>query len=762
MSEVRILIVEDEAIVARDLHATLEKLGYLVPPIIMTGEEAIEKAAELGPDLVLMDIVLKGEMDGITAAQRIRDELDIPVVYLTAYADDATLERAKVTEPFGYLIKPFEERELQTNIEMALYKHRMETKLKASERWLSTTLRSIGDGVIATDADAKVVFMNPVAEELTGRKEEEALGKPLREVFRIVNEHTRAPAESPVEKAIRQGVLVGLANHTVLIARDGSETPISDSAAPIREDGGDVTGVVMVFRDITERRAWERKLAAEKERLAVTLRSIGDGVVVTDTEGKVVMLNRVAETLTGWKDEEAAGEPLSEVFRIIDEKTREPCDNPVEKVLEAGLVVGLANHTVLIARDGIERNIEDSGAPIHDKDSNIHGVVLVFRDVTDKLRLEDEVRKMQKLESVGILAGGIAHDFNNILTAVLGNIGLAKLASEPGGEVFEKLKEAEKAGGRASELTQQLLTFSRGGAPVKRTASVIRLLQDSASLSLSGSASAYEIYIDEDLWAVDIDEGQMSQVLNNLIINASQAMPDGGLLEVHAENEIVGPGHQAGLQQGRYVCMAVKDRGVGISEEHIGKVFDPYFTTKQKGSGLGLAVSYSIVKRHDGQITVESELGAGTTFRVYLPASTGKLPPEVRAEEKPIPGEGKILVMDDDEQIRHMVGHLLAGVGYEAEFATDGAEAIELYRKSLAAGKPFDAVVLDLTVPGGMGGREALSALREMDPSVKAVVSSGYSNDPVLADHARYGFRAALVKPYKVGELSQVLHDILN
>ena len=631
MSKTRILVVEDEVIVAQDLKATLEKLGYAVPGVVSTGEDAIDKAGRLRPDLVLMDIVLKGDMDGIQTARHIRKGLEIPVVYLTAYADDATLERAKITEPFGYLIKPFEERELRTSIEMALYKHRMEKKLVASHRWLATTLRSIGDGVIATDADANVVFMNPVAEELVGWKEEQALGKPLEEVFRIVNEHTLAPAENPVEKALREGA-----------------------------------------------------------------------------------------------------------------------------------VVGLANHTILIARHGAQRSIADSAAPIQDNDNSIHGVVLVFRDVTEKLRLEEDVRKAQKLESVGILAGGIAHDFNNILTSILGNVGLAKLAVEPAGRVYARLKAVETAVERAGDLTHQLLTFAKGGAPTRKVASLARLLQDAVALAMSGSNAACQVHMDEDLWSVDADQGQMSQVFNNLIINASQAMPEGGLIDIRAANETVVPGHHSGLPEGRYACVAVSDQGVGIASKHLGSIFDPYFTTKQKGSGLGLAVSYSIVKRHDGQITVESQLGAGSTFRVYLPASGQELPVETVAEQEPIPGEGKILVMDDDEQIRELVGQLLPEIGYQVQFAQDGAKAIEQYQEAAQAGQPFDAVVLDLTIPGGVGGREALAGLLELNPDVKAIVSSGYSNDPILADPAHYGFSAALVKPYKIGVLSQLLHDILT
>ena len=761
MDEARILIVEDERIVARDLAGTLEKLGYTVCGIAASGEDAVARATGDRPDLVLMDIVLAGEMNGVDAAMAIRHRLDIPVVYLTAYADDATLQKAKVTEPFGYLIKPFEERELHTAIEMALYKHGMERKLRLNERWLSTTLRSIGDAVIATDARGRVKFMNTVAEDLTGWQMDEATGRDLTEVFDIVNEETRAPTENPVARALRDGVVVGLANHTILISRDGTEAPIADSAAPIRDDGDGVSGVVMVFRDISEERKAQRALAAEKEKLAVTLRSIGDGVIVTDTEGAVVSQNKVAEALTGWPEREAVGRPLGDVFQIIDERTREPAEDPVAKVLQAGLVVGMANHTALIARDGTERSIADSGAPIRDEESRILGVVLVFRDVSEARRLEEEVQRVQKLESVGILAGGIAHDFNNILTAIVGNISYAKILLPEGNEVRERLDEAEKASWRAKDLTQQLLTFSRGGAPVTRPADLRGMVKDSVAFALRGTNVRGAISAADDLWSVTVDPGQMNQVFNNLLINASQAMPEGGTAGVTLENVTLTADRTSLLPAGRYVRTSVRDEGVGISGEHLRKIFDPYFTTKHRGSGLGLAVSFSIVKSHGGAITVESELGRGSTFLVYLPATGEPLPGPAGDAETVVRGRGRVLVMDDEEQIRRLVGGLLSKLGYEVVAAQDGVEAIELYREARDAGEPIDVVILDLTVPGKMGGLETLERLRAIDPHVKGIVSSGYSNDPVIAEHERHGFRAAVIKPYNVEEFSRVVREVI-
>ena len=631
MAKIQILIVEDDGIIAKDIQNTLEGLGYAVAAITSNAEGAIEKAAETQPDLVLMDIMLEGDMDGVEAAEQIRDRFGIPVVYLTAHADEKTLHRAKTTGPYGYILKPFNEMELHTNIEIALYKSGLEKKLKENEQLLATTLRSIGDAVITTDVNGSVTFMNPVA-----------------------------------------------------------------------------------------------------------------------------------ESLTGWRQKDAVRRPLKDVFNIIDEHTGEQIEDPVTRVLRDGVAVGLANNTVLIAKDGTKRSIDDSGAPIKDCKGNIMGVVLVFRDITEKRRAERELLKADKLESLGVLSGGIAHDFNNILTSILGNISIAKMFAKPGDKIFERLEEAENDCMRARVLTQKILTFSRGGAPIMKTAFISELLRDSASFALSGSNVRCEFSIPDDLWRIEVDEGQIAQAISNLIINASQAMPGGGVINLLAENIVVDERQGIPLNNGRHVKISVTDHGIGISKEHFQQIFDPYYTTKRGGSGLGLAIAYSIVKRHNGYIDVKSIPGKETTFSIYLPASPKEALAEKESGEKIRGGKGKILVMDDEKMIRDVVGDMLGILGYEAEFAKDGAEAVELYKKAEQSVRPFDAVIMDLTVPGGMGGKEAVRKLAEIDPEVKAIVSSGYSDDPVMADFRKYGFSNVVAKPYNIKELGDALYEVLK
>lgn len=517
-----------------------------------------------------------------------------------------------------------------------------------------------------------------------------------------------------------------------------------------------------LIQEISERKQAEESLAAEKEKLAVTLRSIGDGVITTDIHGKVALINKVAEEITGWTQEEAIGKSLPEIFHIINEKTRERLENPVDKVLISGAIGGLSNQTVLITRDGKERIIADSSAPIRDRESNVIGVVIVFRDITERRRIEEELLKTQKLESVGVLAGGIAHDFNNLLTGILGNISLTKMYANEGDKIYKRLTEAERACFRAKDLTGLLLTFSKGGAPVKKVVSALgNLVRDTASFAVSGSNVRCEFDMDEGIWVVELDEGQISQVINNLVINAQQAMPEGGVIRVKVKNIMAGKEELIQLGESRYVRVTVEDNGIGIREEHLSKIFDPYFTTKQKGSGLGLSVAYSVIKNHDGYIGVESEPGIGAKFHIYLPA-TEKAAEEGGEEMKIRSGNGRVLVMDDEEVVRGVAGEILGHLGYEVEFARDGDEAVELYNRTRENGRVFDLVIMDLTVPGGMGGKEAIKKLLVLDPEVRVIVSSGYSNDPVMSEYRKYGFRGVITKPYKPEELSETVYKVIN
>jgi len=516
-------------------------------------------------------------------------------------------------------------------------------------------------------------------------------------------------------------------------------------------------------KNLLQTKRSQDELFAQKERLAVTLRSIGDGVISADTQGKVTLLNTMAEQMTGWSQEEALNQQVERVFQIVAQNGRVLSDNPIVKIIETGGKQGFSGQTVLISRDGSERIISASGAPIFDESGRSLGVILVFRDITERVEMQDELAKAHKLESVGILAGGIAHDFNNILTAILGNISLAKIYAKDEEQIYKKLEDTEKASLRAKNLTKQLLTFSRGGEPVKKIISVSEVIKDSALFALSGSNCRCEFNLTSDLWRIEADEDQISQVIHNLILNADQAMTHGGSIQVHAENISLTDKNPFLLESGRYIKISVIDSGPGMPLDELTMIFDPYYTTKERGSGLGLTSAYSIVKKHNGHITVDSMPGFGSSFQIYLPATEQEADmAENRKEEDLIMGTGRILVMDDERIVRDVTGLMLNTLGYEVEFARNGEEAIRMYQAGSLFDKAFDAVIMDLTVPGGLGGREAMEKLLEVDPGVVAIVASGYANNTIMGNYREYGFSAVISKPFKIDDLAMTLHDVLS
>jgi PAS domain S-box-containing protein len=385
-----------------------------------------------------------------------------------------------------------------------------------------------------------------------------------------------------------------------------------------------------------------------------------------------------------------------------------------------------------------------------------------IRDISDRKKMAEELLKAQKLESLGVLAGGIAHDFNNLLTGIMGYIDLAQKSVAPGDRVQGWLESARKASSRAQSLTQQLLTFSKGGEPVKQLVQVKGLLEESTRFVLSGSNVRCEYHLPDNLWLVDADKGQLGQVFQNITLNGAQAMHEGGTITVSAENCIVDEGSVLSLPGGAYVKVVFGDEGVGIAPEDLERIFDPYFSSKHTGSGLGLTICHSIISKHDGLIAVESEPGAGSRFIVYLPAVREGAEEEIRERVSEKRGTGRVLVMDDEEHIRGIVGEMLSYLGYSPDFAEEGAAALEMYTEAKEAGSPYAAVIMDLTIPGGMGGREAVEKLLQFDPEARVIVSSGYSNDPVMAEYAKYGFRGVVSKPFDTEQLSSVLHQIIN
>ncbi|MGE5672198.1 MAG: ATP-binding protein, partial [Fibrobacterota bacterium] len=495
---------------------------------------------------------------------------------------------------------------------------------------------------------------------------------------------------------------------------------------------------------------------AERERLAVTLRSIGDGVIATDANGNIEIMNAVAEELCGWKQDEAKGKPLISIFNIINESTRSPHENPVEKVLATGEIIELANHTVIIAKDGTERIIADSAAPIRDRKKRIIGVVLVFRDITEKEKLLQAIQRNQKLESLGLLAGGIAHDFNNLMGGLFGYIDMA-IDESSEEKVVKRLSKAMATIDRARGLTQQLLTFAKGGNPIQEATPITQLIQDTAYFALSGSNVTCRFDLADDLSWCNIDKNQISQVIDNIVINAQQAMPNGGSVLITAKNVTIAENEHPILSKGNYVKVSATDTGIGISKKILSRIFDPFFTTKPKGHGLGLATCYSIVNRHCGAIDVESVLDEGTTFHVYLPASEATRSEDLVKTEIKHRGCGKIVIMDDEEVMQETIMDMLEKLGYTVECKNDGTPTLEYFISEYDAKRPITAFILDLTIPGGMGGKDVVREIRKLDTKVPVFVASGYADDPIMKKPAEYGFTASIVKPFRIADLANLL-----
>ncbi len=518
-------------------------------------------------------------------------------------------------------------------------------------------------------------------------------------------------------------------------------------------------------QEIRERQLAEQERQESESKYRLLAENVIDVIWTMDLNLKFTFASPSSESLSGYKDSEIVGMALDQ---LLTQDSMDLCNKKLAEILSPENLARqeYPNFSLpqleLRCKDGSRSvDIEVKGSFLKDSQGQPTGIMGVTRDITERKQLEEQFLQAQKMEAVGTLAGGIAHDFNNILMAILGNIGLAALDDKIGPRVQERLAQAEEACLRAQALSQQLLTFAKGGAPVKKLFSVAELLTQSTAFTCAGSPVRCETSFPEDLWSIEADPGQIGQVFQNLTINAIQAMPTGGTIKVWAENLTLETESNLPLNPGRYIKISVRDRGIGIPAEHLPRIFDPYFTTKQKGSGLGLASAYAILKKHHGHIAVESKPGMGTTVDIYLPAVEQQVTPQPPEDRKLLVGKGKILVMDDEDMVREVLGRMLTRLGYEAKFAGDGGETIEMFVQAQGSGDIFAAVILDLTIPGGMGGKETLARLLEIDPQVKAIVSSGYADDPIMADFQKDGFSGVIAKPYRISELGKILNQVI-
>jgi len=629
-----------------------------------------------------------------------------------------------------------------------------ELELRKSEYHYHSIFENSLFGIAVIGKDYRFTQVNNAFCRLLGYSEEELVGK------RSLADLTH-PDDVTVSIDMARKIFTLELGHYVLEkryrTRSGNSLEVVVFVQGIHDENGVCSGTTASVLDVTERNTAVQVLKESEENLRTLMEMMPVGVGFHDNEGRIDYVNRRFVEWFGYSKEDI---PTIEAWYL------KAYPDPDSR--EAHLAT-LKAATAEARQNGAQ--VPPIDAKITCKNGSVRHVIIshqfsrmrslaIFTDITEREQQQNELLKAQKLDSLGVLAGGIAHDFNNILTGIMGNISIAQIFLEPPHQSCKPLEQAEKASRRAAELAYQLMTFAKGGKPIKKAVSLPHLVHEAVSLVLRGANVKAQVSIPDDIHAIAADEGQISQTFNNIIINAVQAMPQGGILGVTAENVVLGARNTLAQTPGQYVKVSFQDHGCGIPEAALKKVFDPYFTTKAEGTGLGLASVHSIVKKHGGHVEVASSVGLGTTFDFYLP-STGAVwvgePVGLDSRSSGVQKGGVILVMDDEEMIRTLITQMLGHLGYETRTSVNGEEAIELYRAAQLAGAPFAAVILDLTIPGGMGGQEAAQRILAFDPSARIVVSSGYSNDPVMADYRAHGLSGAVLKPYRVAELEQGL-----
>jgi two-component system, cell cycle sensor histidine kinase and response regulator CckA len=643
--------------------------------------------------------------------------------------------------------------------------------LQESRQNLADIIDFLPDATFVVDREMRIIIWNRAIEEMTGVRKAEMLGRSSDEIcVPFYGERRKqlldlldgedSELEARYQNIRREGKK--LSAEAIAPALSRGTVSLQIIAAPLYGANGVRIGAIESIRDITLQKQNELILRSSKEELKSILDSIPVGIAWSDAEGKAEYLNSSFMQRYGYSSDDI---PL--FWDWFNKAYPDPeYRNKLRQIWSAECAKAKAANSSVVT---MTTDVTCKNGEIRKVIVNTHfspdRVIAIYTDITERELYYHGIVKAQKLESLGVLAGGIAHDFNNILTGIMGNLSIVQKRVGEEHKAFSLVLQAVKASQRASELAHQLLTFSKGGKPVIKTVSTQHLLEESVSLVLRGANVKGELDCEEDLLSILADPGQISQVFNNILINALQAMPHGGIISVTARNTRFIDGNTLGLSPGDYVSIAFADQGGGISPENLEKIFDPYFTTKSTGSGLGLASVHSIITNHGGYISVQSMLGVGTSFTMLLPAADTKdvaLMADVAIHDS-VQNRGEtILVMDDEEMIRSITIEILDDLGYVPRTCINGEEAVQMYLEAFQAGTPFDAVIMDLTIPGGMGGKEAAERILAVDPAACLIVSSGYSNDTVMAEYEKYGFRAALPKPYLAFELAQLLSPLLS
>lgn len=748
----KILIFEDESIIAMELKRKLEQIGYIVPAVESFGEKAIEMVERYNPDLILMDIMLEGQVDGIQAATRIREKKNIPLVFLTAYSDDRTIQRVKQIEPYGYILKPFDEREIKTVVELALYKHAMQRKIQESEQWLSATLRSIADAVITTSNKDVVSYINPVAESLTGWTKEEAIEKPVSAILTLLDSDTREAIQNPTQQLISSAENESSMN-CILISKSDQEIYVELSCSPILTERNKNNGVVFAFRDITRRRQIESALRQSEERFRSLVESSQTGILIIDKSFQVIYSNEEVARIFGYARDEIVNHDFrkflkgSSKAKLVDRYLRR----------QKGEAIPSRYNMEMISKTGELKRVEVTNSMIEDKYGNTQTVIQIL-DITQRIQLEEQLRQAQKMKAIGTLAGGIAHDFNNILTAIRGCTDMALKEVDDSHSVHAELVEVQTSAERAADLTRQLLAFSRNQPLEYKYLNLNKLIEGLLKMlhRLIGEDIGVSTSLEKNIWIVKADQGSIEEVLMNLAVNAQDAMPTGGKLHISTRNITLDETYCENMPEarpGHYVCMSIADTGVGMSKETVRRIFEPFFSTKGtgKGTGLGLSVVYGIIKQHEGWINIYSEPNKGSIFRIYLERADGDVfETDVKEVVERYQGKDEqLLVVEDEEKVRLLSSKALKKYGYQVTAVSSIDEAVQVFK---AEPEKYELLFSDVVLTDGTG-IELIDQLRSVRSDLKVLLCSGYTDQksqwPLIQERG-YPF---LSKPFTLVEL---------
>lgn len=807
-SLVKILVVEDEAIVALDIRQRLEKMGFEVTGTAATGDAALKSVQANPPQLILMDIQIRGDYDGIETASRIRESFDIPVVFLTANSDRATIDRAKSSGPFGYLLKPFEDRELQTTIEIVLERHRLEREIKEKQRWLAVTLASIGDAIVTFDVEGRLTYLNPVAAQLTGWSNEEAIGRPAEEVLTLtLNGAKNFQPISPIADVLGSGKTKYLPEYALLTRKDGVKIAIEDSAAPIRLENGELIGAVIAFRDVTAKILTEKKLREAENRIQNVVNTVQEGIGEIDENEIIRYCNPAFAAIVGLTSPESLiGQSIRNyidpdwIERMIAEIERRKQGET--SCYELGLIK--VNGEKVIA--------QVTATPLLDERGTYRGTVAALVDISDRKKLEAELhqhrehlqelveartdellkagaelqrqfaereradaerqelatqlQKAQKMEALGLLAGGVAHDLNNTLGPLVGypELMMQKLPEDsPLRRMVEKIGRAAED---AASIIQDLLTLARRGRyemhPISVNDVVTDFVESPAFVRLPAEKPGVKLVLelDSNLPNIKGSSVHLAKVVMNLVVNAFDAIEDNGIVTIKSYSQRLDhlDSGFANIPEGEYIILRVADDGCGISMEDLAKIFEPYFSKKRmgrSGTGLGLSIVYSIVEDHSGYYDVFSELGRGTEFVLYFPMTA-----EARyqkSDQKACGGEEAILVVDDNEEQRELAREILESYGYRLRTARNGREAVTILRT-----ENYDLVLLDMIMEPDFDGLDTYRKILEFKPEQRTIVVSGFSPTERVEKLLSLGASGYLKKPYSVDALAKIVRETLD